>query len=128
MRAVRSPSVARRGSSGRSEGDGGDVGQALAEVGLQETSDRSVTPALLNAVVTQSALAFSVGSALRPRPHSQTAREAWSFSASPTPTALWGRCSSAGLWRPVALFTAGSTMTAPLLKMTWCSRPKSRIV
>ncbi len=92
----------------------------------------SVTPAPRLPFVTMSAVSFTAGSAFATAAeHSHTFRNAWSFSASPTPTALCADSpiSASAAARPVALFTPdGSTITAPLLKITCSSRPRSRMV
>jgi hypothetical protein len=67
-------------------------------------------------------LSLTVGNAFATATaHSTILRKAWSFSASPTPTALCGDSpsDSSAAVSPVALLTPeGSTMTAPLLNVT----------
>ncbi len=82
----------------------------------------SQTPAPWLLAVTASARCLSMGTALATAAEtSQASRKAWSFSASPTPTTLCGDIfiSASAAARPVALLTPeGSTITAPLLKIT----------
>ena len=135
--------VSRRGtrnSGSASSASSGAASSTRWRVAIPSSSARSsasicsissATPAPRAPRVVQVAACLSAGRALATAteiPHS--ARNALSFSASPTPTQFRGESfiSASAAAKPEALFTpAGSTMTAPLLKMICSSRPSSWI-
>ena len=95
------------------------------------SSTSSITARPFSYGLVRSASSLSVGSAFpTATPNSATRSIAWSFSASPIAATLRGESpsSSSAAARPLALFNeAGRIMTAPLLKITLSSSPRSRI-
>ena len=95
------------------------------------SSMNSTTPRAAGERVTKSARSRSAGTAsATATAHSERARNAWSFSASPMPTMLCGDSSNdaSAVSRPVPLVTpAGSSMSASLLNTSVRSTPVSRM-